>query len=205
MKKLNKFLILLLSAWAFGCYPGGVEFVEDLDTTFTTYDKNYSFQTKDTYSLPDEIVVDVEIDRNGDTTYVYMKPAYAQPILAQIESNMSKLGWTKVELSSNPDVILTPAAIATTTVFYSYWYDWWYGGYYPGWGWYYPPYYQVSSYTTGTVLITMADPNVNNPIERSKAVWIARMNGLLTGTYDLDRAIKGIDQAFAQSPYLKTN
>jgi hypothetical protein len=93
-----------------------------------------------------------------------------------------------------------------TTIYVDYWYCWWYGGYYPpGWGWYYPPYYTVSSFTTGTLVMTIQDPNVDNAIGQSEASWVVGINGILSGNYSIDRVLNGIDQAFKQSPYLKTN
>jgi len=195
-------LTALAGVFLLGCYPAGPEYVDDLDVVYTTYEEEYDFKSQATYAIPDKIVTDVKI-KNGDTTYVYMKDVYAEPILQAIESNMTALGWNKVDIASNPDILVTPAGITTTTYFYSYWYDWWYGygGY---WGWYYPPYYTVSSYTTGTMIITMADPENDSPINRSPAIWIAAANGLLAYDYDINRVKKGIDQAFAQSPYLNT-
>jgi Domain of unknown function (DUF4136) len=203
MKRIFSRIILTAVAGVFvlGCYPAGPEYVEDLDVVYSSYDEVYNFQSKATYSMPDKIVTDVKIDK-GDTTYVYMKDVYAKQLLASIESNMSTLGWTKVAIDKDPDVLVTPAAISSTTYYYSYWYDWWYGGYYGGW--YYPPYYSVSSYTTGSLIITMADPNVETAIDKTPTIWIAAANGLL-GSNDINRALNGIDQAFAQSPYLKTN
>jgi len=205
MKKIinNAILLVVMAVLVMSCYPAGPEYVEDLDVVYSSYDDQYNFTSKNTYAMPDKIVVDVEIDKNGDTTYVYMKDIYATQILQQIESNMTANGWQKVEIDANPDVLISPAAMKSTTYFYSYWYDWWWGGYYPGWGWYYPPYYSVSSYTTGSLIITMSDPNLDNPINKSETVWIAAMNGLL-GSNDINRAKKGIDQAFKQSPYLNT-
>ncbi len=191
-----------LALW--GCYPDGSEYYEDTDITLTQHDTNFDFGSRQTYSLPDRIVVDVEIE-DGDTTFVYMKDIYATPILQSIESNMSNYGWTKVAISASPDVLVTPAAMKSTTFFYSYWYDWWWGGWYPGWGWYYPPYYTISSITTGSMIITMADPNVDNPIDRAGAAWMMVGNGLASGANNVSRMTKAIDQAFAQSPYLKTN
>jgi len=194
-------LAAVVGVFLLGCYPAGPEYVDDLDVVYSTYDEVYDFQSQGTYAMPDKIVTDVKI-KNGDTTFVYMKDVYAKQLLASIESNMSKFGWTKVNIDKDPDVLVTPAAMSTTTYYYSYWYDWWYGGYYGGW--YYPPYYSVSSYTTGSLIITMADPNVETAINKTPTIWIAAANGLL-GSDDINRALKGIDQAFAQSPYLKTN
>ena len=187
-----------------GCYPGGADYTNDYDVVYTNYDKQYDFASKGTYAMPDKIVVDVEIDR-GDTNYIYMKDIYAAPILQKIQDNMTSLGWTRVDISATPDVLLTPAGISSTTYFYSYWYDWWYGGWYGGWGWYYPPYVTISSFTTGTLIMTIEDPNIDSPINASGASWVAAISGVLTGSYDINRVLNGIDHAFDQSPYLQTN
>ena len=205
MKQFLKFFtIAVLAGFAFaGCYPGGAEFTEDLDAVYTNHLANFDFQGRSTYAMPDKIVVDVQVQNDGDTVYVYMKDAYAQPILNAIDANMSSLGWSKVDVHNNPDVVLTPAGIKNTTYFYSYWYCWWYGGY---WGWYYPPYYTVSSYTTGSFIMVIADPTPDDSaINLSPAAWVGVGNGLFTGNNDLERAKNAIDQAFDQSPYLKTN
>ncbi|EMS32637.1 hypothetical protein C943_00990 [Mariniradius saccharolyticus AK6] len=202
---LTRVLIPFIASFLlWNCYPDGPEFYEDMDITFTSFERDFDFQARSTYSLPNKIVTDVEI-KNGDTTYIFMKDIYAIPILEAIEQNMADFGWEKVAISESPDVVLTPGAIRNTTLLYSYWYNWWYGGYYPGWGWYYPPFYTVSSYTTGSMIITMSDPNVDNPINLTRASWIMVGNGLLSGTGNIARITDSIDQAFIQSPYLKLN
>jgi Domain of unknown function (DUF4136) len=200
---LSKMLLTAVTGvFLLGCYPAGPEYVEDLDVVYSTYNETYDFKAKNTYAMPDKIVVDVKID-NGDTTYVYMKDKFATSILNAIETNMTSLGWTRVNISATPDVLVTPAAWTSTTYFYSYWYDWWYG--YGGWyGWYYPPYYSVSSYTTGTMAIVIADPNEETPTGRTETKWLAAINGLYSGAYDVNRINTYINQAFAQSPYLNT-
>lgn len=207
MKRTISKIMLAAMAGAFllSCYPAGPEYVEDLDVVYSTYDQEYDFKSQSTYSMPDKIVTDVKID-NGDTTYVYMKDVFAAPILAAIDQNMDKLGWVKKDIATEPDVLITPSVMSSTTYYYSYWYNWWYGGYYGGyWGWYYPPYYTVSSYTTGSMILTMADPNVESVINQSPAVWVSAANGLVTGYNDVERVVTAINQAFVQSPYLKTN
>lgn len=205
---MKRFLFMIMAASAlWSCYPGGADYVEDVDAVYTTYDNKFDFASKGTYARPDKIVVDVEIDK-GDTTYIYMKDTFAKPIFDAIDQNMKQLGWTLVDISNGPDVLFNPAAIKNTTYFYSYWYDWWYGGWYGGyWGWYYPPYYTVSSYTTGSVIFTLVDPNAadNSPINQSETAWVAVMNGLYVGTYNATRVTTAINDAFAQSPYLRTN
>lgn len=200
-------LLIALPMLLWSCYPEGPEYTEDLDVVYTTYNKSYDFQAGATYSMPSKIVVDAEKSVGGVWVPEYMPDAFAGPILAQIDANMTALGWTKLpevagELNPLADIALMPAAMKSTNYFYSYWYDWWYGGWY---GWYYPPYVTVSSYTTGSLVLIIADPNVDSPINQTQASWVAVSNGLFTGVYDLNRVKKAIDQSFAQSPYLKTN
>lgn len=210
---MKRTLIVALTALLlWGCYPAGPEYVEDLDVVYTTFDKDYDFVAGSTYAMPDQIVVDVEKDDNGNWVPEYMPQTFADQILGYIEDNMEAKGWTRIpndifgNPTGSPDIVLAPAAIKSTTYFYSYWYDWWYGGYWGGWyGWYYPPYVTVSSYTTGSMIMVIADPNIETPINQSQASWIAVANGLFTGAYDFNRVKRGIDQAFTQSPYLKTN
>ena len=63
-------------------------------------------------------------------------------------------------------------------------------------------------YATGTLFITMVDPENTDTEEETIAVtWLAAINGLLSGS-SLDMAQRitdNIDQAFQQSPYLKNN
>ncbi|MCK5454961.1 MAG: DUF4136 domain-containing protein, partial [Calditrichia bacterium] len=62
------------------------------------------------------------------------------------------------------------------------------------------------SFSTGTVLITMIDPakwDPGNPV--NSPVWGGTLNGLTGDTRAgiSTRIRNGIDQAFAQSPYLR--
>lgn len=203
-----RFFLMALSAFLLGsCYPEGPEYTEDLDVVYTTYDPAYDFKAGSTYAMPTKIVVDAQKDVSGNWVPEYMPDAFAAPILAQIELNMTALGWTRLpdiagEANPAADIALTPAAIKSTTYFYTYWYDWWYGGWY---GWYYPPYYTVSSYTTGSMIMVISGSTVDSPINQTQSAWLAVGNGLFTGSYDLNRVKKSIDQAFKQSSYLKTN
>ncbi|HEV8514511.1 MAG TPA: DUF4136 domain-containing protein [Cyclobacteriaceae bacterium] len=207
--KIYSLATVVLLTVLFGCYPGGAEYVNEYDITYSNYDNTYNFVSKGTYSLPDKIM-----KIKGDVISVnpqppeYVKDIYATPILAQIDANMSSLGWTKVDVNSNPDVQLLPATWESTTIIYGgYWggyWCWYYPYYCTGGGWYYP-YVPVTTYTTGTLVMSMVDPNAESTDSNRRVVWTGAINGLLAGTYDPSRVSKGIDQAFKQSPYLKTN
>ena len=195
---LAMLMIILLT----GCYPQGPEYIEDLVVVLTNYEDGYNFGSKTTYALPDRIVKITGDVLEGEEPE-FIPDATATLILAQIEKNMTSLGWQKVEVEEDPDVLLTPAAWETTTIlyYYDYWY-WWYGGYYPWWGYY--PYYSTS-YSTGTLLMRMIDPDVVGANGNPVVQWAGAINGILTYSFSSNRVNTAIDRTFAQSPYLKTN
>jgi len=204
MKKRILSLFGILSALLlWGCYPDGPEYTQDLDIVVTHHNSDYDFVVKATYAMPDSIVKITGNLQEGDRPE-YIPDVNAEQILARIESNMTLLGWSKVALDASPDLILLPAAWETTTIYYyyDYWY-WWYGAYYPYYP-YYPPVY-VSSYTTGSLLMTLQDPTQfggnGNPINQ----WNGVLNGVLNDSFNATRINGLIDQAFTQSQYLKTN
>lgn len=188
-------IILLLGS----CYPDGAEYYSDLDIVYTDYEDQFDFASKGTYSIPDKIVK-IEGDLVGGEDPEFVKEPYNTQMLQKMESNMSDLGWTKIEDPAEADLVLFPAVWTNTTIYY--WYDYWcwYYPYYCGWGWGYP---SVSSYTTGTLLMTLTADG-DDYIEPSQ-VWTSAVNGLLSGSYNTSRVNTAIDQAFTQSPYLKTN
>jgi hypothetical protein len=210
MKKGVLFYLSAVSIFLiWGCYPQGAEYTEELDVVVTKHQPEYDFSAKATYAMPDEIVIITGNLVEGEEPE-FMPDENAARILGMIEQNMTALGYDRVLVDEDPDLLLMPASWETTTViyWYDYWYYWW-GGYYPGWGWsgyypYTPPVY-VSSYTTGTLLMTLIDKEVlgvnGNPIIQ----WWGAANGILTGYYNESRISKAINQAFDQSPYLKTN
>jgi hypothetical protein len=205
-KKYTKGLFAACAVVLGSCYPQGAEFYEDTDVVFTNHTETYDFTTKGTYAMPDDIVKVSGNVITGDPAE-FIPAAVATPLLAMIAENMAVLGYTRVDLDDNPDLILAPAAMESTTVVY--WYDywgWWWGGYYPGWGYPYYPYYpSVSSYSTGTLVMMLIDPNVEAADGNGISQWVGAVSGMLSYSYSAQRAQRLIDQAFNQSPYLKTN
>jgi hypothetical protein len=201
-RKILVSLLVICMVIFTGCYPGGPDYVEEMDVVLTSHNKDYNFAAKNTYAMPDKIVKITGNVIEGDGPS-YIPDAAAKLILDRIDMNMTSYGWQKVDVSASPDLLLTPASWETTTVYYwyDYWY-WWYGGYYPYWP-YYPP-VSYTSYTTGTLLMTLIDPKElganGNPVKE----WTGSVNGIMTGTYDATRMNTSIDKAFAASPYLNT-
>src|SRR6478736_3208423 len=211
--KIYSLATVVLLTVLFGCYAGGADYVKEYDIAYSNYDKTYDFVTPGTYSLPDKIMKitgdNISIIPDPPDAPTYVKDIYAQPMLAEIDAQMQALGWKKVDVNAgNPDVHVLPAAWESTTIIYGgYWggyWCWYYPYYCGGGGWYYP-YYPVTSYKTGTLVMTMVDPNKESIDGAKRVVWTGAINGVLSGSYDVTRAIKGIDQVFKQSRYLKTN
>lgn len=212
--KLYKWLtaILLVVAQA-GCYPDGPEYAEELDLVYTNYYNQFDFKSKRTFAIPDSVILitgDVFEDPDGDGKPQFANPTYSTQVLNKLKENMAANGWTLVNKSNDPDVVLLVSAMTTTNIYYYYdyyYWGWWYGGYY-GWyypGWYYPPY--VTGYRSGSIFIQMTELKGLRQGDNAAVAWNCIINGLAEGsTADISTRIqRGVDQAFAQSPYLKIN
>ncbi|SFT38945.1 protein of unknown function [Algoriphagus locisalis] len=212
-KKLQLLGIGVFGCWVLqACTPDGAEYIDELDVVYTNYDVNHNFASNNTFAVPDKIVkIEGQFinGAGGDFEPEYVSPVYTTAILASIRTNMRNAGYTEVDKSANPDLIILPTVIQTDQLYfyYDWWYwSWFYPGWGPGWGWYYPGYYppQVSSVRTGTVLLQMTDPTDISEDDKIPVIWTGVINGLLEGNTNSinERISTTIDQAFTQSPYL---
>jgi hypothetical protein len=197
------------------CYPDEITSVQDRDLVATFYDADYGFSSNRTYAMPDTIIhlcEVVEIDRCID-----LSRQFDAQMLAQVATKMGDLGYNRISeadiaAGQEPDVVVLMSALGTrTTIIYTWWPGWgywpgWGGCCGPGWGWGYPPAVGVSTYETGSVVVTMADPNTPPPDQAGDllyAPWNGVLQGLLSSTPAGSRITDGINQMFAQSPYLE--
>ena len=192
-----------------GCIPSGPDYVSDYDLVYTNFDKTFDFSTVHTYMLPDSVVHLVGSGQQEDHRF-------DAQILSSLETNLNALGWTRLDEHAGvkADVIVLPTANQTiygscaAYCWYCYW-GWYPGwGYYPpgwgaGWGWGYPSDIVCTSYSAGTLAVSITEPNKadNNTLP---VAWVGILNGLLEGS---DASINqrigtNINQMFAQSPYL---
>jgi len=177
--------------------PSSERLLEDL-AVITQYDTKIDFNNYKTYA----IVTSITKITDKDTTQV--NDQMAQNVLAQIAKNMELQGFVKAADGVKPDFGIDVIYYENTYV-YTYSYDWW--GYYPYWDWYYP-YYPVyySSYTAGAANIELIDLKVvdtNN--QKLYLRWNAFIRGLLTGTHTSADIMNAINQAFIQTPQLRTS
>jgi hypothetical protein len=182
----------------------------------TVVDMGPALASARTFALPDTIV---EVPVSTGT----ISHAADHAIVESVRTHLQALGWRDVTGTSGaaPDVVVLVAASTRiqTGVAYTDWYGAW--GYLPYWGagisstwaWGVPvgiPY----AYQAGTVLITMLDLRApraqlaqrqsGDVDERIPLLWAAALDGVVTdATNTAARALDGIDQAFAQSTYLR--
>lgn len=187
-------------------YPTYTVNTEDLDMVWTEYDEAIDFSQYKTYFVPDTLLVDSTMSAE-DKAYIQ---EYYTSILVEINANMEALNYVKVDSSANPDIGLVVSIITQTNYVFSYSYWYYYPPYwgYPGYGYSYPWATYMGSYEEGALIFDMADlKNINHQGQNINGMWSALCGGVLTGgssTQVSKRLINGIDQAFAQSPYLGT-
>ena len=176
-------------------YPSSSDrLLEDL-AVITQYDTKVDFNNFKTYMLVTSIVKITD----KDTTQ--LTGTTAQAVLDQIDKDMKSRGFV-LAVGSAPDLGIQVVYYQNTYV-YTYSYNYWgypyYGWYYP----YYPTYY--SSYTTGMLSINLVDLKNPDPASQKLYVrWNAYIRGLLTGTHTTPEITESVDQAFIQTPQLKT-
>lgn len=205
--------IVALAVAVTACYPDrSGDYYSDFASVTTLYDTAATFSSVQTYALPDTVLY-VPREEGQEV------PAVTQSaILSTLRTQLNALGWQEVVNPSqtNPADVYATAYITTqlnvywTFIWWDYWY-WW--GYWPlGWSsasanWYYPGGWYPYAYETGSLLIGLADARDPQPgAQRVPLIWTMGVNGVLAdASTNIGIATAGIEQAFAQSPYLKGN
>jgi len=209
-------MLLGISAVFIACHPESVSDVGDLDAVITQRDSSTDFGPFRRWAMPDTIV-DMSEYVEGDTNE--WNDANNDLILTDIARNMQQLGYTRVEPDTTqdpitwpngePDVIILVGGLSSNGYVLSSWYPWYPGwGWYPGGGWYYPwPITTVQNFKTGTIVMNMINFGEYDPDQDLyKGSWQGIINGVSEGSSASieSRITRGIDQAYTQSPYLKT-
>jgi hypothetical protein len=205
--RLNFFVCIALVFTVYACYPGGAEYVHELDTSISKYDPDYKWDQLNgkTYSMPEEIVYveDGEIDDDPDRIH-------DDAIMAQIRKELNALGMEEAVADADTSLALGIAIIETNNSGAAWvpgggWWGGWYPGYPPGWGWdpWYPWYPVYYSYKTGSVIIEMANNDARDNAKKTvPLVYSGALDGLLQGstTNAGKRINNGIDELFNKMP-----
>ena len=177
--------------------PSSERLLEDL-AIVTQYDTKADFNNYKTYSLATNVI---QVKDDGNTL---LTGTTAEAALHQIDVNMQARGFAKVANSEKPDLGIEVLYFQNTTVYTIYYDYWgWYGYYYPYYP-YYPTYY--ASYTTGLANIELLDLKYADTTNKLTSIrWNAFIRGLLTDGHTTSDITGSIDQAFIQTPQLKTS
>jgi hypothetical protein len=229
---LHTSILLTAAASLFACHPASIDDASETDTVVTRKAKDFDYKSSNgKYVMPDTIADLCKVDpdkfpigqagasgdddRLPDLDCNEITHIYDTTILKDIEKHMTALGYERVakEDVATADAALLVGAISSNNwVAYS-WYPWYpYYGYPPYWGWgIYYPYYPTTSvvnYPTGTLSMELvslkdADPSA----QLVPTIWSGTISGLLASgdTSSATRVDTAIDQAFAQSQYLKVS
>jgi hypothetical protein len=197
-----------LALAASACGNDYVPNVVNTGTAVLTYHApGTDFGAYPTYAIVNQIAV--INDTTGVPVYSF-QPAPA--ILGSVERNMNALGYVLVARidPANPPTVPVDADLAVNVMVFTgtdyayvpcdYW-DWW--GY-PGYGCDLP--WEWVPYRVGTLLIEMGDLAHHQPGPVFPRLWAGAGYSVLTpsNATNVQIAVKAIDQAFAQSPYLGT-
>ena len=209
---MNKILfisaaVLLLAACHKEPYP------QDSDNEYLVYTspgKDVNFKNYKTFDIADSLLVIGEKDKP-----VYSQSQSALALIQAYRINMEKAGF--IYTPSNPDADLgVQLTYVIKTERYVKYYDdpyWWldYPGYWPAgywgsWTGYYYPRPVVYTYTSNALLADIV--NLTGEQEEGKpleVLWTSYIGGPASSSLqqDVQRLTSAVDQAFAQSPYLK--
>jgi len=177
-------------------------------SVITIVDDGAALNSARTFALPDTIV---RLPASGGG----IEHEASQAIVTRVRDHLVRFGWVDVTTvhGAQPDVVVLIAAAerVQTSVAYVDWFGAW--GYLPYWGpsvnsasvWGVPSGAIPFAYEVGTILITMLDlREQRGNTDAIPLLWAAGLDGVVTTpTNTLSRAMLGVDQAFAQSPYLR--
>jgi hypothetical protein len=214
MKKIFPFLLLVVLMAACQKDPD----MSDLNDDFVVYTdcaKDVTWTNYQTYYIPDSVMT-----INGNTLG-QLSIGPAEQILGTFVLNMDERNFTQSTDKASADLGLMVTYVQNTNLVPvntgSYWwnipaYNTWWLNYWNGWngwnGWnsWYSPFQAYYAYQTGSILAQIVDLNGSKSNSKLNVVWEAYITGLLYNdtSLNLDLATKAINQAFKQTPSLKT-
>lgn len=213
---LSRAVLLALACVLVGClsYPDSNERVYDR-IVVTRFKEGTDFGAYKTFSISPEVIVfkqsGSKIEREP------LDEGLAARLVDDTIAHLSDRGYTQVEQDDDPDLGVAISILnGEVTGYYSgYWCSYW--GY-PYASCYYP-WYTSYTYNTGTVITDVLDlktspptdpdappPDPSDPVQQIDLLWTGAVYGVLKSNVsaNLEDALDGIAQSFAQSPYFKT-
>lgn len=208
---MKKLIPILFAVFAFAACEKDPDYnkLSDDYTVYTSYDKSANFAAPTKFYLPDNIlIIDGKNDSNTESG------ENAQTILNAVAKNMTDRGYVMTETKDEANLGVQVSYVKNTYYFTDYGYPewgWGPGGYWPnywgnywGGGYYYP--YSISyALSTNSYMVEVVNLDAKEgTTEKLPVWWTAYLVGpSYTGDVNAQFVVKGINQAFAQSPYLK--
>src|SRR5215204_3740466 len=103
-----KWFVILFMGILVACSPKGAEYIEELDLVYTNYSDTYDFKAKKTFAISDSVIkiTGDNFNNTGSGRPQMVSPVYGDVIISEIKKNMAAYGWTLVNRTNNPDVIV---------------------------------------------------------------------------------------------------
>jgi len=208
MKKTGFLLVLFLALFACRKTPD----TSQLSNAFavqTTRQPDAEFTSYKTFYISDTIAF-----RSTNPLDTLLIGPGAKQLVDAVKANMTARGYTFVASNhSSPDLGMGLTVIKDLNIgviYPGWWWGYWGGCY---WGYCgYPPYYPwygggiVYSIPTGTIILDCIDLKNASANGKLYVPWGSVMSGGLgENATDIQLGVNAINQAFEQSPYLKTN
>lgn len=136
---------------------------------------------------------------------------FASQVVDRITNNFKDAGYSQVTADNNPDLgvyvfVLDNYDAFQQLVYPTYYPGSYYGGY-SGYYGYYQPYVQTYVSQYATLVIQVVDFKHSHTItDSAPVIWTAYIGDLyFAGSDYISLSLDGINQAFVQSPYIKTS
>ena len=176
----------------------------------TSHDPQAAFGSYETYAIPTDTIG--YVSQNSNSTFITAgQSTYPPVVLNAIRSNLEARGYTRVNKADDPDLGINVVVVEDLNVFQQvvypdpYFYPGSiYSGYYGYNSWYYYPYVNTYAYQTGVLIIEIVDLRNRTPDNKVKVIWTAYLGDIYSTINLIDQTEAGIDQSFAQSPYVTT-
>lgn len=163
------------------------------------------FTSYKTFSIADSVAV-----ASNSNTEQRALTDYDKKLIADVTQSLQARGYSLVNRAAKPDLAVNLTRIDNTysSIIYDpgYWsgiggyFDPFYWGY-PGYGYYWPTYYQVyqKERAVSIDIVDLKNPKNNQLV----AIWNAMLRG--SGVWNISNVDSMVSAVFAQSTYLKAN
>ena len=208
---MKRLIPILLAVFAFAACEKDPDLnkLADAYLVYTSEASDANFSTPTTYYVADAILV-----ASSSETSETLTGTGAQEILNAISTQMKARGYTLSDTKEDADLAISVTYVQSTYYFTDYGYpNWIYGsGSYWGnyWGWgggFYYPYSMTYSLTTNSFIIDMGYQGgtaATSSTSKLPIWWTCYMVApAYSSSYSASLAVKGVQQAFSQSTYIK--